>query len=142
MENARAVFDYASDIKNRLREVTVSEQEFSDQVIDKDRDYRNQLIEMFGTPYEGTIGPGKAYPTGYKGPDYYFYAYIDVNEVSEKTVPPASEEMKINFSPQNSLLIHDQENAYDDLPTMFTQFFGADLEGSEYEATDFSGVVE
>ncbi|KPA14814.1 conserved hypothetical protein, secreted [Candidatus Magnetomorum sp. HK-1] len=142
MENARAVFDHASDIKNRIREVAVSEQEFTDQVIDQDREYRNQLIEMFGTPYEGTIGPGKAYPAGYKGPDYYFYAYIDVNEVSEETVPPASKEMKINFNPQNSLLIHDNENAYDDLPTMFTQFFGADLEGSAYEDTDFSGVVE
>lgn len=88
MENARAVFDFANNIKNRIREVTVSEEEFADQVMDKDRDYRNQLIELYGTPYEGTIGPGKTYPTGYKGPDYYFYSYIDVNEVSEKTIPP------------------------------------------------------
>jgi hypothetical protein len=55
-----------------LREVSLSEQAFADEVIDEDRNYRNKLIEMFGTPYEGTIGPGKAYPAGYKGPDYYF----------------------------------------------------------------------
>ncbi|KPA17217.1 conserved hypothetical protein, secreted [Candidatus Magnetomorum sp. HK-1] len=143
MENARAVFDHASDLKNRIREVTVSEQEFADQVIDKDREYKNQLIEMFGTPYEGTIGAGKAYPPGYSGPDYYFYAYIDVNEVSEETVPPASKEMKINFGPQDSTFTKDDYGTgHNDLPTIFSQFFDADLEGSAYESTDFSGVVE
>ncbi|MBF0451225.1 MAG: hypothetical protein HQK75_11025 [Candidatus Magnetomorum sp.] len=145
MKNARTVFDYANDIKNHLREVTLSEQNFADEVIDEDRDYRNKLIEMFGTPYEGTIGPGKAYPAGYKGPDYYFYSYIDVNEVSEETIPPPSEEMTINFSPQNQLFIGNSGENYEtsnDIPALFTQFFDTDLEGSAYVATDFSGSVK
>ena len=66
---------------------------------DKDREYRNELIEIFGTPYQGTIGAGKAYPPGYKGPDYYYYAYIDVNEVSENTLPEPSEQLDAFFSP-------------------------------------------
>ncbi|MBF0452495.1 MAG: hypothetical protein HQK75_17460, partial [Candidatus Magnetomorum sp.] len=145
MENARAVFDYANNIKNRIREVTVSEQEFADQVMDQDRDYRNQLIELFGTPYEGTIGPGKAYPPGYKGPDYYFYAYIDVNEVSDKTIPPPSQEMMVNFEPQNTLMIGNfggNYSEFNDLPFLFTHYLDADLEGSAYAATDFSGAVD
>ncbi|KPA10085.1 conserved hypothetical protein, secreted [Candidatus Magnetomorum sp. HK-1] len=144
MENARAVFDHANEIKNHLREVTLSEQNFADQVIDEDREYRNKLIELFGTPYEGTIGPGKAYPPGYKGPDYYFHSYIDVNEVSEETMPQPSEDMMINFGPQNQLFIRQtgEDSGYNDLPAMFTQFFDADLEGSEYASTDFSGAVD
>ncbi|ETR73548.1 MAG: hypothetical protein OMM_00861 [Candidatus Magnetoglobus multicellularis str. Araruama] len=145
MENARAVFDYANEIKNHLREVILSEQEFADEVIDTDRDYRNKLIEVFGTPYEGVIGPGKAYPPGYKGPDYYFYSYIDVNEVSEKTIPPPSQEMTVNFSPQNQLYIGNSGENYEtsnDIPALFTQFFDADLEESAYVATDFSGAVD
>jgi hypothetical protein len=144
MENARAVFDYANDIKNKLRELTISEQTFTDKVIDEDRDYRNKLIEMFGTPYEGTIGPGKAYPPGYKGPDYYFYSYIDVNQVSEETIPPPSEAMMVNFKPQNQLFIRQtgEDLGYKDVPAMFTQFFSTDLIGSEYASTDFSGVVD
>jgi hypothetical protein len=142
MENARAVFDYANNIKNRIREVTVSEDEFNDQVIDKDREYRNQLIEIFGTPYEGTIGPGKAYPTGYKGPDYYFYNYIDVTEVSEKTIPPASEDMIAHFEPQQISFMGVQSELQSDLQLQFSHFLKTDLEGSEYVSTDFSEVVD
>jgi len=143
MENARAVFDYANSLKDRIRQIAVSEQEFTEQVMDKDRDYRNQLIELLGTPYKGTIGAGKPYPPGYKGPDYYYYAYVDVNEVSNETVPPPSDAMKINFAPQNTLVINDQDDeGYNDLPTMFTQFFGSDLIGEVYMSTDFSGSVD
>ena len=143
MENARAVFDYANELKDRIRQIAVSEQEFTEQVLDKDRDYRNQLIELLGTPYKGTIGAGKPYPPGYKGPDYYYYAYIDVNEVSNETVPPPSDAMKINFAPQNTLVINDQgDEGYNDLPTLFTQFFGSDLIDEDYMSSDFSGAVD
>ena len=87
MENAQVIFNHANDLKNRIRQVANDTEAFTEQVIDQDRDYRNRLIETFGTPYEGTIGSGKVYPAGYKGPDYFLYMYIDVNEVSEETVP-------------------------------------------------------
>ena len=59
-------------------------------VIDRDLDFRNRLIEIFGTPYEGTIGTGKPYPAGYTGPDLSLYMYVDVREISSETVPPPS----------------------------------------------------
>ena len=42
-------------------------------VDDQERDYKNRLIEIFGYPYAGDIGPGQTYPTGYDGPDLYHY---------------------------------------------------------------------
>ena len=143
MDNARIIFDHANNIKNRIRQVANKEQEFTDQVIDQDREYRNQLIELFGTPYEGTIGAGKVYPEGYKGPDYYYYCYIDVNEVSNETMPPPSKEMNAFFKPMDMLYVPgDDGKTYDDIPSLFTHFFDSDLEGSAYVNTDFSGVVE
>jgi hypothetical protein len=143
MDNARIIFDHANNIKNRIRQVANEEQEFTDQVIDQDREYRNQLIEIFGTPYEGTIGAGKVYPEGYKGPDYYYYCYIDVNEVSAETIPPPSEDMTAYFEPMNMLYVPgDDGSTHDNLPSMFTHFFDSDLEGSAYVDTDFSGVLE
>jgi len=135
LENSRAMFDYANTIKNQIRKVAISEDEFLQEVIDKDREYRNQLIEIFGTPYKGTIGAGKVYPPGYKGPDYYYYNYIDVNEVSDETVPPPGESMKAYFNPIN----RDQTNTLKDT---FKEFFDADLNEENFTKSDFSDVVE
>ncbi|MBF0452065.1 MAG: hypothetical protein HQK75_15285 [Candidatus Magnetomorum sp.] len=146
MENTRVIFDHANDLKNRLRQVATATEEFTEQTLEEDRDFRNRLIEIFGTPYEGTIGPGKPYPPGFKGPDYYFYNYIDVNEVSEETIPPASETMSAFFEPMNMKIMNESSDAggegFSDLPSIFTHFFDADLEGSSYKSSDFSGVVE
>lgn len=116
LDNARLVFDHASDLNNRLRRAANSAEEFKLQVDDQDREYRNQLIEMFGTPYEGTIGSGKVYPAGYKGPDYYFYNYIDVNEI-DSNIPESSELVTAYFEP----LIDGENSLYfpNDLPVVF-----------------------
>ena len=101
LDNARTVFDYASDLRGRIRQVASSTEEFTLQTMEQDRDFRNRLIEIFGVPYTGTIGTGKTYPPGYKGPDYYYYDYIDVNEVSEETVPPPDVSFTAFFAPMN-----------------------------------------
>jgi len=146
MDNARVIFDHANDLKNRIRQVATETEEFTEQTLEQDRDYRNRLIEIFGTPYEGTIGSGKPYPPGYKGPDYYYFNYIDVNEVSEETVVPASETMSAFFKPMNMKVLHENSDAggqdFSDLPTMFTHFFDTDLDGASYMSTDFSEAVE
>ncbi len=54
----------------------------------QDMDYRNRLIELFGRPYEGTIGVGKVYPEGYDGPDTMLYQYLDRAD-PEELVPTA-----------------------------------------------------
>ena len=131
MDNARAIFDHASDLKNRIRQVAASTEEFKTQTIEQDRDYRNRLIAIFGTPYEGTIGTGKTYPPGYKGPDYFYYNYIDVNEVSEETVPEPAERFDAYFAPINRSIKdpEDGENVGEDgLPAVFSHFFESDLD--------------
>ncbi len=130
MDNARAIFDHASDLKNQIRQVAASTEEFKTQTIEQDRDYRNRLIAILGTPYEGTIGTGKTYPPGYKGPDYFYYNYIDVNEVSEETVPGPSERFDAYFAPINrSIEEPDGGNVGEDgLPAVFSHFFESDLD--------------
>ena len=81
LDNAFKVFDYANDNKNRIREVADSAEDLFEQAIDQDLDFRNRLIEIFGTPHPGNIGSGKAYPAGYDGPDLYFYLYVDTTDI-------------------------------------------------------------
>jgi hypothetical protein len=60
------------------------EAEFRNDVFQEDLSYRNQLIEIFGRPYDGTVGPGKLYPAGYDGPDLALYMYVNVREINKQ----------------------------------------------------------
>jgi hypothetical protein len=134
LENAMAIYDHANDNRRSLRNLTLSVEEFTDLVVETDLDYRNRLIEVFGTPYEGTIGPGKTYPAGYSGPDYYYFQYIDVNEYSSSTVPPPNSSMKAYFTPSVSYPIWNKslsKKIYN-LPEMFKYYWATDLSLSKY----------
>jgi len=37
----------------------------------------NRLYDIYGIPYPGDIGPGKTYPQGYDGPDFFRYMFIN-----------------------------------------------------------------
>lgn len=87
LNNAVAVWDNANQSQNRLRQIATTEAEFRNDVFQEDLAYRNQLIEIFGRPYDGTIGPGKLYPAGYDGPDLSLYMYVNVREINQNTVP-------------------------------------------------------
>jgi hypothetical protein len=87
LENATSVWDNANQRTNLLRQVGNSEEEFRNSTFQEDLSYRNQLIEIFGKPYEGNIGPGKLYPAGYEGPDLGLYMYVPVREINKSTVP-------------------------------------------------------
>ncbi|MGZ4961100.1 MAG: PA14 domain-containing protein, partial [Limisphaerales bacterium] len=87
LRNAKTTFDNANKIENLIRKVADSQAEFQNKITEQDLSYRNQLIEIFGTPYAGTIGSGKAYPPGYQGPDTMLYMYVPVNTLNDGTVP-------------------------------------------------------
>jgi hypothetical protein len=87
LENATALLEAANEDRNRIRAVANSEAEFRNSVFQQDLAYRNQLIALFGKPYEGTIGPGKIYPAGYDGPDLLLFMYVDVRQIDDSTVP-------------------------------------------------------
>ncbi|MGZ0707125.1 hypothetical protein ACWPKO_02170 [Coraliomargarita sp. W4R53] len=89
LNNAVVIFDHANELSNMLRSVANTEAEFRREVFEEDLAYRNDLIEIFGTPYAGTIGSAGAFPAGYQGPDTSLYMYVDqqVREISANTVP-------------------------------------------------------
>ncbi len=78
MKNAVSVWDEVNKSTEALRKNQDSVEEYTSNVIDQERDFRNRLIEIFGYPYAGDIGAGKTYPSGYDGPDLYHYMYVPV----------------------------------------------------------------
>ena len=89
LEAATAIWDYANEPRNMVRQVSATEEEFRNDAFQEDLSYKNELISIFGKPYEGTIGPGKFYPEGYDGPDLALYMYVNKNvrEITNDTVP-------------------------------------------------------
>ncbi|MBL9137623.1 MAG: hypothetical protein JNK85_17260 [Verrucomicrobiales bacterium] len=90
LRNASVAFDHANHQKSELRKVALNAEQLRLQAVAQDLEYRNRLIEIFGTPYDGQIGPGKAYPAGYAGPDLNLFMYVDVNAITAETVPVAN----------------------------------------------------
>jgi hypothetical protein len=90
LDNAVTALDNASLIQNRLRQVAATEADFRNEVFQQDLAYRNDLIQIFGRPYDGTVGAGKLYPAGYDGPDLALYMYVQVREINQSTVPGPS----------------------------------------------------
>ncbi len=90
LKNAHGAFDFANDQKARLRQIAQSADELRKEAIAQDLEFRNRLIEIFGTPYRGTIGAGKPYPPGYNGPDLNLYMYVDVTDINANSVPTAA----------------------------------------------------
>ena len=102
LRNAKTTFDNANQIQNLVRNVANSQADFQQQIYQQDLSYRNQLIEIFGTPYTGTIGSGKAYPAGYQGPDTMLYMYVDVNTINDDNVPQPTAAYYSNYSSEIS----------------------------------------
>jgi hypothetical protein len=76
VDNAVTAYDYANDLGQRLRQVQTSTEQRMLDAIEQDLAFRTRLIELFGTPYSGMIGPGKPYAAGYDGPDLLLYMYV------------------------------------------------------------------
>jgi hypothetical protein len=89
VNNTVTVFDHANQLSQALRAQQDSVNDFSRNAQQQERDYKNRMIEIFGYPYAGDIGPGRTYPTGYDGPDIYHYMYVNTIELSGDTAPPS-----------------------------------------------------
>ncbi|MCF7732624.1 MAG: hypothetical protein K9N23_13115 [Akkermansiaceae bacterium] len=81
--NALATLDFATQAQNKLRALGDDTESLIIDSLRQDLDYRNRLIEIFGRPYTGQIGFGKAYPEGYEGPDTMLYAYLDKTKIDQ-----------------------------------------------------------
>jgi len=87
--NALTTLDYATQADNKLRSLADDTDGLIQEAMAQDLDFRNRLIEIFGRPYDGTIGVGKAYPEGYLGPDTLLFAYLDKTRI-DQIVPSKS----------------------------------------------------
>lgn len=96
MNNAIAVFNHANKSTQALRQQADTLADFQRTVGDRNVDFKNRLIEIFGYPYSDDIGPGKTYPTGYDGPDLYNHMLVDPSELvgEEPAIVEISGQMK------------------------------------------------
>ncbi len=85
--NALTTLEMATQAQNKLRALADDTEGLIQEAMAQDLDFRNRLIEIFGRPYDGTIGVGKAYPEGYLGPDTLLFAYLDKTRI-DQIVPP------------------------------------------------------
>lgn len=95
LTNAATVFDHANRSTQLLRRQADSLHDFQTTVIEREVDFRNRLIEVFGYPYDDDIGPGGTYATGYDGPDLYHYMLVDRSDL---TGTPGTEALPETFA--------------------------------------------
>ncbi len=88
--NARTLFDEANAMTVALRSSADSQSDLTTKNRSQERELENKLIEIYGYPYAGDIGSGKAFPSGYSGPDLIHYLYVDTADVNGDTAPPDS----------------------------------------------------
>src|SRR5262249_16022807 len=61
MNNCATIWNQANQFSEALRRQQDDVDDFNANVYDQERDFKNRLIETFGYPYAGDIGPGKTY---------------------------------------------------------------------------------
>lgn len=82
LSNAIVGFDFANTQNRMLRQNQDTLDDYTDNVLDRERDFLNRLIEIFGYPYDDDIGPPGIFPLNYDGPDLYHYNYVDAVSLS------------------------------------------------------------
>ncbi len=75
--NAKGAFDQAARMTRLLRNQENQIDNYAGAIADEERGFETKLIELYGTPYPGEIGPGRTYAQGYAGPDTMLYFIVD-----------------------------------------------------------------
>jgi hypothetical protein len=91
LTNAAGAFQQAARMTRSLRNQENQLDDYNSLIVDQERTFRNQLVEIYGRPYEGDVGAGKTYKQGYYGPDLYQWFVVDrpndlVDTVSKDSV--------------------------------------------------------
>jgi hypothetical protein len=91
LNNAVQVFNHANQQSEMLRRNQDTLADFTSNVGQRETDFRNRLVEIFGYPYADDIGPGGTYPGDYDGPDLYHYMYVEPSELTGSSAPKTQE---------------------------------------------------
>jgi hypothetical protein len=89
LKNTMVAFNELNSLNQALRNTADTTDGFSAEVDAQEHDYKNRLIEAFGYPYVGDIGPGRTYPSGYDGPDLVHFMYVATREISSTQAAPS-----------------------------------------------------
>ncbi len=73
---ARGVFERVQTCTAAIRDQN-EQRDLDITVMEQEKAYERQLLDIYGFPYQEDIGPGKLYPEGYLGPDLTHYNYIN-----------------------------------------------------------------
>ena len=115
LANARKLLDKAQTMGSHMRMMQESQFSRENQLETMELETKNRLIEYFGYPYEGDIGPGGTYPQGYDGPDLFNYAWMEPTAYGFK----ADEDVK---SITTNLYIRDVSKFRDKLAILLPNF--------------------
>jgi len=102
LANARKALDKAQESSSRMRLLQEAQTAQEDMLETAELEFKNKLIEYYGYPYEGDIGPSGSYPQGYDGPDIFHYAWMDptiygVDAISDTVVVTVTKKVKPSF---------------------------------------------
>ncbi|MBL9127317.1 MAG: hypothetical protein JNL97_06710, partial [Verrucomicrobiales bacterium] len=87
LQNAEVTFNRATVLSSELRKQQNSVSDFSVSVANQELAYLENLIQIFGYPYAGDIGPGGTYPSDYQGPDLLHWMYVPTVDVTPQNNP-------------------------------------------------------
>lgn len=80
LRNAGRILERAQTYGHALRQLQDIEESYEDSLASQERGYNDQLIAIFGYPYEGDIGVSGTYAQGYDGPDLFHYMWMDLQQ--------------------------------------------------------------
>ena len=100
--NAAKMLDRAQSASKYLRQIQNATSDEEELAATSEKSYEAQLIEIFGTPYSGDIGPGKMYEQGYTGPDLYHYMYMDLSGYGLTSLEEASPKYVLYYNPSST----------------------------------------
>jgi hypothetical protein len=75
--NAKGSFDQAGRMTRLLRNQENQIDDFNTAIEEEERGFNYKLIDLYGTPYPGDVGPGKTYAQNYSGPDLNNWFVVD-----------------------------------------------------------------
>lgn len=140
--NAKGAFNQAAKMTRLLRSQANQTSAQNTAIVEQESTYSNLLMEIFGQPYAGDLGPGKTYSQDYSGPDLLNWSIIDrpstilvdtTKQVSVTLrVPTADpsfgalslEEIQANYDGSSSTPVT-EEKSFNVLPNQYAQY--ADL---------------
>ena len=88
--NAKGAFDQAAIMTRLLRNQENTIDDFNTTLEEQERAFTYQLIDLYGSPYPGDVGPGKTYVQGYSGPDLNNWFVIDRPSPTLVTAKPVT----------------------------------------------------